>query len=114
FIPFPAALLGSYGTRRSAVIIYGGSLTLTGLTLAAIWRYATHRRRLVHPEMDSQVVRKGLRRILIGPPLYLAGIALSFANVWISLAIYVIVPLMYILPGRIDRHWRRPEQEEPS
>jgi hypothetical protein len=32
---------------------------------------------------------------------------LCFASVWISLAICVIVPLIYILPGTIDRHWRR-------
>jgi uncharacterized membrane protein len=36
FIPFPAALLGSYGTRRVAVVVYGTSLILTGLTLAMI------------------------------------------------------------------------------
>jgi hypothetical protein len=33
------------------------------------------------------------------------SIVLCFVSLWISLAIYVIVPLIYILPGRIDRHW---------
>jgi uncharacterized membrane protein len=101
FIPFPAALLGAYGSRRIAVIVYGGSLIVTGLALAAIWVYATHNRRLVHSDMDPQVVRRGLKRILVGPALYLAGVVLSFANVWISLAIYVIIPMIYILPGEL-------------
>jgi len=107
FIPFPAALLGAYGTRRVAVIVYGGSLILTGLTLAFIWSYATRNRRLVRHDMDPRVVRGGLRRILLGPALYGAGTVLSFVSVWISLAIYVIVPLIYMLPGAIDMHWRR-------
>ena len=52
FIPFPAALLGAYATRRIAIVVYGGSLALTGLTLASIWLYATHDRRLVDRNMD--------------------------------------------------------------
>jgi len=107
FIPFPAALLGAYGTRRVAVIVYGASLALTGLTLALIWRYATHDRRLVNEDLHPQAVRNGLRRILLGPALYGVSMDLCFVSAWISLSIYVIVPLIYILPGRIDRHWRR-------
>src|SRR5215472_10744292 len=60
FIPFPAALLGAYGTRKIAVIIYGMSLTMTGLTLALIWVYATRDRRLVSHDMHPQAVRSGL------------------------------------------------------
>jgi hypothetical protein len=59
--------------------------------------------------MDALAVRSGLRRILLGPTLYTMSIVLSFLSVWISLAIYVIVPMIYIFPGRIDRH-RRPPQ----
>src|SRR5215471_18298872 len=51
FIPFPAALLGAYGIRRVAIIVYGASLALTGLTLALIWKYATHDRRLVSEDL---------------------------------------------------------------
>jgi uncharacterized membrane protein len=108
FIPFPAALLGAYGTRRVAVIVYGASLALTGLALALIWTYATFDRRLVRHDLDPQAVRMGLNRILLGPALYGLSIALCFLSLWISVAIYVLVPVLYILPGRIDRHWRRP------
>jgi hypothetical protein len=59
--------------------------------------------------MHPQAVRGGLKRILLGPALYGISMVLRFVSVWISLAIYVIVPLIYILPGRIDRHWRSTE-----
>lgn len=110
FIPFPAALLGAYGTKQVAIIVYGTSLTLTGFTLALIWWYATRRRQLVNHQLSSQVIGNGFRRILLGPAFYLTSIILSFANVWISLALYVLAPILYILPGRIDRHWRQPTE----
>lgn len=107
FIPFPAALLGSYGTRRVTVVVYGTSLAFTGLTLATIWLYATHQGRLVDRELSPHVVRNGLKRILLGPVLYALSVVLGFVSVWISLVIYVVVPVIYILPGRIDRHWHQ-------
>src|SRR5215472_5717262 len=54
FIPFPAALLGAYGTRRVAIIVYGMSLVFTGVTLVLIWLYATRNRRLVDHELGPQ------------------------------------------------------------
>ena len=71
------------------------------LTLALIWIYATHERRLVDRNMDPGPVRSGLKRILIGPALYGISMVMCFVSVWISLAIYLIVPLIYIFPGRI-------------
>src|SRR5262249_4113110 len=59
FIPFPAAMLGAYPRRRIAIIIYGGGLALTGLTLALIWMYATHQRRLVDRNLDYRAIRNG-------------------------------------------------------
>jgi uncharacterized membrane protein len=106
FIPFPAALLGSYGTRRIAVIVYGASLTFVGLTLVLIWWHATRRRRLVNQDLSSEAVASGFKRVLVSPIIYVAAIILSFVSVWFSLAAYVIAPVVYILPGRIDRHWR--------
>lgn len=105
FIPFPAALLGAYGTRRVAVVVYGASLVCTGLTLAFIWLYATHDHRLVDRELSPQIVRNGLKRIMLGPTLYAVSMVACLMSVWISLALYVLVPIIYILPGRIDRHW---------
>ena len=108
--PEPPALLGAYGTRRIAVIVYGASLVCTGLTLGFIWSYATHDHRLVDPELSPQIVRNGLKRILLGPTLYAVSIAACLMSVWISLALYLLVPIIYILPGRIDRHWHKSAQ----
>ncbi len=47
FLPFPTALLGQYPEQQVSVIIYAGTLVLTGLVLQALWWYATSRYRLV-------------------------------------------------------------------
>lgn len=39
------------------------------------------------------------------PIIYLLAIGVSFLSVQISLIFFILVPLYYIFPGRIDRHW---------
>lgn len=45
-----------------------------------------------------------LRLLLLAPLLYPLGIALSFVQVTISLAVYALVPLVY-LAAHPDRYW---------
>lgn len=106
-IPFSTALLGAYPGQQVAVVIYGGNLILIGLVLYAHWWYATSGHRLTDEHLDPLLVRRAARRILTGPVAYLLAIGLSFVNPAASLVIYALVPLLYILPGRLDRHLSR-------
>jgi hypothetical protein len=72
------------------------------MTLTLIWWHATRHRQLVNQELSSEVVANGFKRVLVGPAIYIAAIILSFASVWPGLAAYVIAPIVYILPSRID------------
>jgi uncharacterized membrane protein len=107
FLPFPTDLLSACILHESNVIVvlYGATHLLCGLTLTAVWVYATHRRRLVHAEIDAAMVRATLQTTLTGPALYVLGIAVSFASIPAALLVYCIVPLLYIVPGKIDRMW---------
>jgi uncharacterized membrane protein len=40
FIPFPTALVGQYPEQQISVVIYGGTLVITGLVLQLLWWYA--------------------------------------------------------------------------
>jgi len=116
FIPFSAGLLGTYVRQQVVVAIYGLNLVAVGATLSLIWWYATADHRLVDADLSAQAVRAGGQRILLGVGLYLLAVALAFINTWLSVAMYIIVPLLYILPGRIDRYFlgRPPAVEPPS
>lgn len=105
FIPFPTALLGQYPEQQISVVIYCGTLVITGLVLQLLWWYVTSGYRLVDREIDPQLVQQATRRNLMAPLIYLLAIGISFRSVQISLIIVFLVPALYIFPGRIDRHW---------
>ena len=104
-VPFSTALLSEYATTRIAIAIYGANLIAIGLTLALHWWYATTESRHVEPDIDRGLVRGAMYRTLMGPLVYVIAIGLSFFRAEVSLALYALVPILYILPGRIDIHW---------
>ena len=105
FLPFPTALLGQYPEQRVSIISYAGTLVITGLVLQSLWWYATSGCRLVDRDIDPRLEQRATRRNLTAPLLYLLAIGISFFNVMASLILFLLVPVYYILPGRIDLHW---------
>jgi uncharacterized membrane protein len=105
FIPFPTALIGQYPEQQISVVIYAGTLVITGLVLQLLWWYVTSSYRLVDREIDPQLVQRATRRNVTAPLIYLLAIGISFLSVETSLILFILVPVLYILPGRIDRHW---------
>jgi hypothetical protein len=87
------------------VILYATNLIFVGLALFAHWHYATSRRVLADQNLDPMLIRLASRRILIGPALLALAIAFSFVSTPGSLALCGLVPLFYIIPGKIDRYW---------
>src|SRR5260370_8623794 len=77
FLPFPTALLGQYPEQRVSVIIYAGTLVITGLVLQALWWYATSRYRLVDRNIDPRLVQRATRRNLTSPLVSLLPIRIS-------------------------------------
>lgn len=111
FIPVPTALLGEYPEYQFPVILYGSTLIVTGIVLQSLWWYATGNGRLVDRNIDPHLIAQATRRNLTAPCLYLLAIALSFITTRISLGIFILVPITYILPGRIDRFWSEMREE---
>ena len=122
FIPFPTALLGEFSQYQTSVVMYGVSLAITGIVLDGIRWYATSSHRLVDKDLSPNVSRAGRRRNLTGPLLYLLAIAISFlpihvfdiTGVQLCVVIYVLIPILYILPGRIDTYWQQGNKELDS
>ena len=103
FFPFPAEFIGRYPRQQVAIILYAGTLLLMGLSLLAVWIYASRHHRLIHPKLDPKFIRLGKWYILGGPFVYLLAIGLSFVSIYVSLAILIITPILYLLPSPIDR-----------
>jgi uncharacterized membrane protein len=114
-IPFSTGLLGQYPGERTALVVYGLNLIMVGGFLYAHWSYATGNRRLVERQIHPEVVRLAKYRILTGPAASTLAICGSFVSRRLSLAIFALIPLLYLIPGRIDYHWlvaREKDSEE--
>jgi uncharacterized membrane protein len=105
-VPFSSALLGEYPSQRLAIDVYAANLTVAGTALYFHWWYATRNQRLVDTNIDRDLVARTKGRVLVAPLAYLAVIGLSFLSVKASLALCLLVPIYFMVPGRVDRHWR--------
>jgi uncharacterized membrane protein len=79
FIPFPTSIISENG-NRTATILYALNASVVGILSTLLWIYASHQRRLVVPNLDSGVVRRGVIRNLVAPIIFLSSIGLSFLN----------------------------------
>ena len=104
FLPFSTHLLGEHIVQRVAVIFYGCHLTAIWICLYFHWLYATTGLRLVDEDIDQRIVRAVGTRSLIGPVIYLFAIGISFLSTGISIALYTIIVILHIFPGRLDRY----------
>lgn len=115
FIPFPTALLAEYIRddlhRITAVAVYSGTLAVTAVFFTLLWLYAAGNHRLVHRELDPSLLRAMARRYVLGTILYILAFALAFVSPAASLALIVILALIFVLPepdgSRGERRTRR-------
>ncbi len=105
FVPFSTDLLGDYPGQRLAAMIYRCNIMALGLTLYWQWEYATSRHRLVGSDLESELVRLGKQRILMGVATNVCAVLLALVSPAFSLVLYVLLPIAYVLPSRLDRHW---------
>jgi uncharacterized membrane protein len=107
-VPFATGWMDENDFAPVTVAAYGVVLLCAGIAYFILTRVllATHGR-------DS-VLAKALGHDFKGKvslALYLAAVVLAFAQIWISLAIYVLVVLMWLVPDR--RFERLPAEQKP-
>jgi uncharacterized membrane protein len=60
-------------------------------------------RAIIHQQGTQSVLAKALGSDIkgrISPVLYVAGIALAFVNPWLSMAAYVLVAVLWLVPDQ--------------
>src|SRR5260370_40320519 len=72
--------------------------------LSLLWWYATSQHRLVDQDIDPPFVNTVNRRNMTAPVVYAASIGLSFLNVYLSLIVFFLFLLYYIIPSHVDLH----------
>jgi uncharacterized membrane protein len=95
--PFATAWMGENDFAALPAALYGG------VSLAAAIAYYILVLAIVSDQGEDSKLAAALGRDVKGklsPLLYAAGIALAPVNRWISLALYVLVALMWLIPDR--------------
>ena len=80
-LPFPTEVFGAYNTSRPALIVYAASISVSGLTSALLYWYATKDDRLIDPSTDKQWIYHGRLRALSVPMVFLTSIPVAFIGV---------------------------------
>ena len=97
-IPFTTGWMGENEFAATPAAVYGIVLLASALAFYAL------QRSIIRAQGDaSPTLALALGRDLKGklsPVLYALGIGLAFVNRWLSVAVYVIVALMWLIPDR--------------
>jgi uncharacterized membrane protein len=118
FIPCSTAIVGKYSHFPIVVSFYGLSLAITGLVYNALWLYVLNR----YIKSENLIQRHAIRQASIWsisyPICYFFSALLALMNSQLSLFLYAVISLFYLLPGVIDRQLtsfdRELAQEEAS
>jgi len=102
-IPFPTALMSEYIAQPAdapvVAFVYGLLFLLLSLAFNLLWWYGITRGLMKGlPKFSPGQI--GMRYVF-GPIMYGGAMLLSFANAWISLTIYVVMAIFYLLPNSI-------------
>ena len=88
-------------------MIYGAALCLAMAILLIQWRYAAGpSRRLIDGEVPASVLAGLRNRVVMGMVGYGGGLVVALFAPLASLIVYVVTPLLYLLPARFDRDVR--------
>jgi uncharacterized membrane protein len=102
FTPFPTALQARYPGTVPAAFLLSLAMLLTASSFLFLRWYASIHAELLRPEIGRRAAIMAVRRSLLAPLLYLIGAGVAFVEPWLSLIVQVIVPVMFIVPHRMD------------
>ena len=104
FLPFPTAVLAEAFHRGLdepvATAFYGGTLTLIGIPINAMWRYAARGHRLLDTRLTAGAARQISRRFLAGPLVYAVATVVALVVPWLALLLYLFLNIFYLRPHR--------------
>ncbi len=104
FVPFSTKNLAHNTFKWHAILLYGVNLSLCNITLFAQWSYGIRKASLMHRELPAEVKKQARILFLISPVVYAVAIAISFFAPEVSIGIYVITPILYLLPNKLDKY----------
>ena len=101
FIPFPTAFIGEYPMMVVPIMLYGTVMTLAGISFNLLLRHAM-KAGLFRKDISKTTLAKSAKKAMFGPIIYFISVIAAPVSVYISIAIFTIVPLLYFIPQKIE------------
>jgi len=103
-VPFSTRFLAQQTFTWPAILVYGLNLSVCNLTLFAQWSYGINRPSLMERELPGEVRKEAKILFLLSPVVYSVAIILSFFVPVTSIIIYVVTPILYLIPNKLDKY----------
>ena len=104
FVPFSTQFFAGNLLKWYAILVYGVNLSLCNITLYAQWKYGVSKQALMERELPDEVKKEAKVLFILSPVVYSIAIAISFFQPWISVGIFIITPLLYLIPNKLDKY----------
>ena len=96
-IPFTTGWMGENHFAKLPAAAYGMVLLMSGVA------YVILQQRIIASQGEDSLLKKAIGsdwKGKLSPILYLTAIGLAFVSSWLSMAVYVFVALMWVIPDR--------------
>jgi uncharacterized membrane protein len=104
-VPFSTDVAGDYSSQTLAELLFSGNLMILGLLFLLNWVYACGNHRLVDSDLSKETIARGIKRNCITPGVAAVSMVTSlFIPGW-GLTVYLLIPIMQLLPWFRDRGW---------
>jgi uncharacterized membrane protein len=112
FVNYPMAILAEslqgpdthlhapISDQHTAALFYNGVFIVIAIIYNVLWRYASHKRRLLSKSADLLIVDTITRQYRFGPLFYVASFLLAFVSVWASLGLNLLLAVYFAFTGR--------------
>ena len=85
-----------YPNETVAVMTYGLEMFLVAVTGTVLYWYIAFRGKLLDPAITMKTRKNFYKRSIGGPIMYFVAILISLLSTKISIAFYIIIPLLYV------------------
>lgn len=102
-IPFTTGLMGEGSGAAIAAALYALNLAATSTAYGLLWRETSKQH---HADPALMAHHRTRRRVILWTIItYLLAVPLAFVSVYLSFAIFLVLPMLYFLPDkRLEAH----------
>jgi len=101
-IPFTTAFIGQNPHSFVAIAAYGLVLLFASSTAILMYHHLAFKSNLFLPEVSARSKKRVYKQIVSSPFLYIAAITGGLITTYIPIAIYIIMPIIFMFMPQLD------------